>query len=492
MKRCCITFHTSCFQIFSESSASGEAGKELAADTEAFHEAVDDGQTAEPVTTSPGIVQADHQLPVVEDSENVNMQGNGEEEVGEEVTDTAENKEEALEDDYDDTSVSTPTATTEPSRSEPPSRPPSKKSFGIFSLHPRPRHKSGGNRPEQKPSPPDPHFYPPSSSEPHDNGSSEGLTRDKLRRSSKGLLGLVGGSTRSRRQQMSRSTSFPTGRPTEAPPNPPIRQELPMEEPQEFREDRHNRSFTPSTIAHEEDSIEVFENRESANATPIQRDPSRQTGRRSGRFRRQGAQVGSRSTTPVVPIVPVGSKQLSGVDVKSTEQSMLQSLFIDNVKKSSTSRPVSVNTSRRNSMSSSMEQVNMNNYQTDFEQLDRMEESSSSKSRPMRKSTSNLGRTESYRQARERQESGGGSPGASLSNRLMRTGKGRQNMYNSMPRLGGARNKHNQQEANNEEERYEEAVMTDGHRGRPLAKQRSFSRTGSRSIRKGDEQCKLM
>ena len=124
-----------------------------------------------------------------------------------------------------------------------------------------------------------------------------------------------------------------------------------------------------------------------------------------------------------------------------TEQSVMRDIFAENVHKSS-SRPTSAAASRRNSMSSlKQEDVEIiNNFNRGTQKNSKGDIGARSSFRTPRKSTSSLGRTESYRQARgdfkiENEDIEQDEYEAATQDIGARAGKGRNKKYNSLPRL---------------------------------------------------------
>ena len=170
------------------------------------------------------------------------------------------------------------------------------------------------------------------------------------------------------------------------------------------------------------------------------RDPNRQVGRRSGRFRRpqDGANVSNLSANDSGSLN--NSRQTSSSALPrpaaDTTQSVMRDIFAETVVR----KPVNVAASR----SSHEESLAASGLGADFEYEKAMRgpKPDTTRSRVMNKKTSNsnVGRTESYRQAHN---SGPGGPGAAgaendrdkkLSN------------YNSLPRLGGSKQRRQQQQ----------------------------------------------
>ena len=158
----------------------------------------------------------------------------------------------------------------------------------------------------------------------------------------------------------------------------------------------------------------------------------RQTGRRTGRFSRKSGD----HPTPSYGINPPPGIDSTAISHSRpvTEQNIMQDIFIQQASRPS-SRPASRLGSRRNSNTS----INSAENLADLAYQEPMKAN-----KQLKKSSSSLGRTESYKQAR-----GGGAfehVDAEEDPNLSRVGKGRQKRYNSMPRLSSKTRQQQQQQ----------------------------------------------
>ena len=156
-------------------------------------------------------------------------------------------------------------------------------------------------------------------------------------------------------------------------------------------------------------------------------------------------------------------------------------MFVENIHKTS-SRPTSTAASRRNSMSSinQSEVPIVNELQSESQKDLKKPVSAKSSFRSPKKSTSSLGRTESYRHARgdfgaDYEGNDQDEYAIATGNLGTRAGKDRNKKYNSLPRLGSRRR--------------EEKLQTDGGLIHPTYHSRPNSRGGPSKV---DDQCALM
>ena len=174
----------------------------------------------------------------------------------------------------------------------------------------------------------------------------------------------------------------------------------------------------------------------------------------------------------------------------------MRDIFVENVKKTS-SRPTSAAGSRRDSISS-LNQVDVpiaNSFQRGVPKDGKADVGARNSFRTPRKSTSSLGRTESYRQARgdfriDNEENIDDEYENATKNLGNRAGKDRNKKYNSLPRLSSKRrddrnqNMANQTRSPNNDVEYRASGPSRGaHHSRPN------SRSGPP---KPDEQCVVM
>ena len=178
-----------------------------------------------------------------------------------------------------------------------------------------------------------------------------------------------------------------------------------------------------------------------------------------------------------------------------TQQSVMRDLFVENVNKT-TSRPASQAASRRNSMSS-VDQPDVqisNNFQR-AAQKDGNRESFGARSsfRKPTKSTSSLGRTESYRQARGDFRTDNDEDLDEYENATKnlgpRAGNERNKKYNSLPRLGSKKRDEHSRNMTNQRGGYNGQQSNVGGPNRGPNQPRPNSRGGPP---RPDDQCNVM
>ena len=192
---------------------------------------------------------------------------------------------------------------------------------------------------------------------------------------------------------------------------------------------------------------------ESSRSTDMSEEAGRIKGRNTGRFRK-----GLSGQQPAVygaqPPPGMGETDLTPPRKTTSTAGLMQDMFVESATRPS--RPSSAAASRRNSVGSANSAENLADAAYSQELR-----------RPMRKSTSNLGRTESYKQAR-----GGGYEEDAAAPNLARVGPQRNaKAYGSMPRLQGQRGR---------------VMQTGGDPGMPP---RPHSRGGTRNEH---DPCKVM
>ena len=161
----------------------------------------------------------------------------------------------------------------------------------------------------------------------------------------------------------------------------------------------------------------------------------------------------------------------------------MRDIFVENVNKS---RPTSAAASRRNSMSSlNQEDIPVvNNFQRGIQKDSKGDVGARSSFRTPRKSTSSLGRTESYRQARGdfRVDNAENEPDEyemATQDLGTRAGKGRNKKYNSLPRLGSKKRDNNgTQNITNQGRNYNEDFGNHNGPNRAAHHSRPNSRSG--------------
>ena len=172
-----------------------------------------------------------------------------------------------------------------------------------------------------------------------------------------------------------------------------------------------------------------------------------------------------------------------------TEQSVMRDIFVENVHKS---RPASAAASRRNSMTS-LNQVDVpivNTFQRGIQKDNKEDVGARSSFRIPRKSTSSLGRTESYRQARgdftaNTDENDPDEYENATKDLGTRAGKDRNKKYNSLPRLGSKKRDNNRtQNVVNQGINYNNDV--ENHNGPSRAAHHSRPNSRSGPTKKGE------
>ena len=182
-----------------------------------------------------------------------------------------------------------------------------------------------------------------------------------------------------------------------------------------------------------------------------------------------------------------------------TEQSVMRDIFAESVQKSN-SRPASAAASRHNSMNS-LHQVEVpmaNNFQRGIQKDAKGDVGARNSFRQPRKSTSSLGRTESYRQARgdfqtsktDMEEIDQDEYEMATKNLGTRAGKDRNRKYNSLPRLGSKKRDDRAQNAPNQKRNYNNDIENIGNGpNRAAYNSRPNSRNGPS---KPDDACNVM